>query len=231
MNCLEFRRAILIDPKDFAAALESHAKTCAVCASFRNDQLAFEKELNNTMSVDIPDGLTSRILLAQSTGKVQTQKRHRKLYAIAASFILVIGIMIGAQINPVAQPIEQLVLSHVNTEKKHLQDRLNVKQAKLNTIFSKLNMNVSSSLGTVNYAGNCDIRNKDKGAHIVLQGKNGPVTVLIMPAENITSRRTIADQRFHGVIIPAHRGSIAVVGEHDEVLEPYVQQLGRVIKM
>ncbi len=92
-------------------------------------------------------------------------------------------------------------------------------------------MNVSESLGTVNYAGNCDIRNKQKGAHIVLQGKKGPVTVLIMPAEEVTARRRISDQRFHGVIIPAPRGSYAIVGEHDEALEPYVKQLGRIIKM
>lgn len=231
MNCLEFRRTILINPNDANPALTQHQQTCVSCAAFKKDQLDFELQLKDTINVDVPDGLTSRILLAQSTGKVQTQKRQRRLYAVAASFILVVGIMVGVQLTPVTQPVEQLVLSHVNNETKHLKDQLNVKQEKINKIFSTVNMQVNSSLGTVNYAGNCDIRNKQKGVHLVIQGKNGPVTVLIMPAEKVTTRHSISDQRFHGVIVPAQRGSIAVIGEHDEVLEPYIKQIGRVIKM
>jgi len=231
MNCLKYRRAILIDPNDSTPALAEHAGTCASCAAFKHDQLKFEQQLNETIDVKIPAGLNSRILLAQSTGKVQTQKRHRKLYAVAASFILAIGIMVGVQLNPINEPVGQLVLSHVNNETKHLHDRLNVKQTRVQEIFSELNMKVSASLGTVNFAGNCDIRNKQKGAHIVLQGKNGPVTVLIMPAEKVTTRHAIADNRFHGVIIPAQRGSFAIVGNHNEALEPYVTQLGRIITM
>ena len=231
MNCLDFRRAILIDPNSTDPTLEEHASSCDACASFKRDQLLFEKQMNDTMKVTVPDGLNARILLAQSTGKVQTQKRQRRVYAIAASLVLAVGLMVGVQVNTAFQSVDKLVLSHVWNETKHLQDRLNVKQARLQVIFKNLNMNIRDSLGTVNYAGNCDIRNKQNGAHIVLQGKYGPVTILIMPAETITRRQTISDQRFHGIIIPAPRGSFAIVGEQSEVLAPYVERVGRVIQM
>lgn len=231
MNCLEFRRAILINPRDESTALQEHGIECTACASFKKDQVVFEQKLNDTMNVDIPDGLTAKILLAQSTGKVQTQKRQRRIYSIAAGLILAVGIVVGVQINSSFQPVDELVLAHVKNEAKHLKDRLNIKDAKIKAIFKNLNMTVNESLGTVNYAGNCDIRNNENGAHIVLQGKNGPVTVLIMPAEIISKRQSISDKRFHGVIIPAPRGSFAIIGGHSEILEPYIKQVGRVIQM
>jgi len=231
MNCLEVRRAILVDPQKLSGELLSHLETCNACAAFKEEQLIFEQQLSDTMSITPPEGLASRILLAQSTGQIQTQKRQHRFLAIAASFILAIGVMIAVQINPFSQSVDQLVLAHVNNEVNHLNDKLNVSDAKIQTIFKELNMKVSSPLGQVNFAGNCEMRNKQKGAHLVLQGKNGPVTVLIMPAEQVASKRKISDPRFHGVIVPATRGSFAVVAERNEILEPYVQQLGQVIKM
>jgi len=230
MNCLDARRAILTEPQNLSEALHEHVRSCNACAAFKKDQLIFEQQLVDTMKVEAPEGLASRILLAQSTGKVQLQTKQRRIYAIAASFVLAVGVMIGVQLLPNTQPVEQLVLSHVHNEAKHLKDHLNVGGTKLQTIFSKLNMKVSGTFGKVNYAGNCDIRKRD-GAHLIIQGKFGPVTVLIMPFEKVTKRLEMHDQRFHGVVIPTLRGSFAIVGEHDEILEPYVKQLGRIITM
>lgn len=230
MNCLDYRRTILVDPNNSDTGLLAHMRDCTACASFQHDQLAFEGQLRDTMNVEVPEGLAARILLRQSTGIIQEKRRQHRLYAVAASFVLAIGIVIGVQLNQFTQPLDQLVLAHVNDEPQHLQDRLNIGYTKVQAAFNVLDMTVSGSLGTVNFISNCNIR-KEQGVHIVLQGKYGPVTVLVMPSENLATRRVISDQRFHGIIIPTERGSFAIVGEHKEVLEPYVEQLGRLIKM
>jgi hypothetical protein len=66
----------------------------------------------------------------------------------------------------------------------------------------------------VRYAGVCDIRRRP-GAHLVLAGERGPVTVLLMPDERV-SQRTAARRRPEGVILPVDGGSLAIVGSRGE---------------
>lgn len=81
----------------------------------------------------------------------------------------------------------------------------------------------------MNYASGYTIRNKDKGAHIVLQGETGSVTVLFMPNEAVATRTLVQDERFNGVIVPADQGSYAIIGERDEPLDVIEQRLSDVV--
>jgi len=54
--------------------------------------------------------------------------------------------------------------------------------------------------------------------HMVLQGENGSVTVLLMPGEQIDTRNPVDNGRFSGVIAPTRYCSMAIVGEDGEDL-------------
>jgi len=68
----------------------------------------------------------------------------------------------------------------------------------------------------VRYARLCPFRG-EMVAHFVVQGGNGPVTVLLLPDEQVDGRRPIEENGFVGTIVPLQiGGSIAVVGEPGE---------------
>jgi len=72
--------------------------------------------------------------------------------------------------------------------------------------------------GLITYAQSCIINGKEV-PHLVIQGKNGPVTVLLMPDEMVDGAVKIEGESINGVILPVGNGSIAIIGEEDERLD------------
>ena len=72
--------------------------------------------------------------------------------------------------------------------------------------------------GLITYAQTCVINGK-KVPHLVIQGKNGPVTVLLMPDETVETAVEIEGESINGVILPVGNGSIAIIGEEEESLD------------
>ena len=64
----------------------------------------------------------------------------------------------------------------------------------------------------------CVINGKEV-PHLVIQGKSGPVTVLLMPDEMVDGAQQIEGESINGVILPVGSGSIAIIGEEDERLD------------
>ena len=71
----------------------------------------------------------------------------------------------------------------------------------------------------VTYASPCKINGKTV-PHLVIQGQYGPITILLMPGEEVAETTPLDGANVHGVIIPVGDGSIAIVGAREEVLEP-----------
>lgn len=229
MNCLKFRRSIMVEPDIQEAEVLVHAEGCKTCASFFRKQLDFDKNLRNVAMMPVPEQLASRILLHQRTNVNRQVARQRRWYAVAASIVLAVAVIIGVEQQITSVSVEELVIAHINDEPQHLKDQLNVQQPEFDKVLADIGLKVSSSVGRVNYAGGCNIRNKEKGAHLVLQGNKGPVTVLFMPGETVATRTPIQDKRFHGVIFPAQHGSIAVVGEKGELIEAVEQKINMAV--
>ena len=120
--------------------------------------------------------------------------------------------------------VSELALAHVNNELHHLEDRLDVPLDKVNSVLAKVGAQLQQDLGKVNYAGTCPIR-EHTGAHLVVAGVRGPVTLLFMPGEQLDQRQVLQDQRFSGVVLPTANGSIAIVGERGEPLERLERRL------
>ena len=229
MNCLEFRRSIMVEPGRQETEVLVHVDGCKTCASFFREQLAFEENLRDVAMTPVPDKLASRILLHQGTNISRQQTHQRRWYAVAASIVLAIAVIIGVEQQTVPMSVAQLVMTHINDEPQHLKDQLNIQQPELDKVLADIGLRVSTSLGRVNYVGGCTIRNNEKGAHVVLQGKKGMVTVLFMPGETVTARTQVEGGRFRGIIFPAKYGSVAVVGERGEVIEAVEQKINAAV--
>ena len=71
----------------------------------------------------------------------------------------------------------------------------------------------------ITYAQPCVINGKDV-PHLVIQGQHGPVTILLMPSERVAVATPINGDSVKGVILPFGKGSVAIIGDREELLEP-----------
>jgi hypothetical protein len=187
--------------------------------------MVLEARLQNVMQVDVPDGLASRILLRQSVEHKRAGRMKWSYFAVAASIIFAGVLTVFLQTTPVfEQPIEQLALQHVYAEEKHLADRNNIPLAELNSVLQVANVQFREQNSTIHYAGKCDIRN-DAGAHVVMAGEQGPVTLLFIPGEHVSVRQQLDDAHYKVVVTPIKSGSLAIIGDRAESLLRLEQQL------
>ncbi|MFW2439606.1 MAG: DUF3379 family protein [Arenicellales bacterium] len=89
---------------------------------------------------------------------------------------------------------------------------------------STIDTQAKDNIGKLNYANNCQIR-KNTGAHLIVNGENGPVTVLVMPGEHIDEDINITPRRFDVAIYSTVYGSLAVVGEKGEQIPPIAEKM------
>jgi len=111
-------------------------------------------------------------------------------------------------------------------EPDHLAARHDLGTQRVATVLARLGGGVSGDIGEVWFADVCAIR-KALGAHLVLAGRTGPVTVLVMPGERLSHRLIVVAPGFNGVVLPTSYGSLAVVGRPGETLEDRVATLQR----
>ena len=75
-----------------------------------------------------------------------------------------------------------------------------------------VNMTRNDAPGIVSYAKNCVI-DGESVPHLVVQGKNGPVTVLILPHKDLEAPVSYSRDGLEGVLLPVgESGSIAIIG-------------------
>ena len=210
VNCIDVRRLVATDPGVNISALDDHLRQCAACRKMLEQEQQFNAQLNVAMQVSVPEGLDSRILLRQSTNKAKQQRQFTQWTALAASIAVMAIVLQFTFIQ--TKSVETVVLTHIQDELNHLAERNNVQLGAANSVLQSIGQQLSASIGTINYAGQCKIRRNQPGAHLVLNGSKGPVTVLLMPGEKIQHRRNIRSSAFDGVIVPTQDGSIAIVG-------------------
>jgi hypothetical protein len=227
MNCLGFRRALTLLPASQDAEVLSHRRACADCDAFARRQSAFERTLAEAVKVEVPEGLASRALLVHRVS-LEGAKRVRRRRVGLAAFTAGLGLA-GGWLALRPQPLDRAVLAHIEKEPSHLADRRLLSPAQVNQALAPIGMTVSAEMGPVHYAGTCRIR-RSLGAHLVLPGKKGPVTVLVMPGEPVDGCRPVRDGRFVGIILSAGGGSLAIVGEPGEALDWIESRLRRAVR-
>lgn len=218
MNCLEFRQRVLADPQDTAPDIQRHTDECPSCAGFLAEQRAFEQELAQAIAVDAPARLHERIVLRQT---VQRARSLRQL-AYAASLAIIVAGAIGTF--TWHESVAEAVVGHINSEPDHLYAQSRVDIQTVYTVLNRVGLTLRGDLGEVRYAGNCPI-GRTLGAHLVFAGTHGPVTVLVLPDRPVAARQALRAAGFDGTIIPAARGSVAIVGVPGEALPALEQRL------
>jgi hypothetical protein len=220
MTCEEFRHQLLIDPYCVDAAFRDHARACDECALATEDALRFEKTLYAALDAEAPSPGAPN---PPRHGPAPSRIRYALLFLPLLLVALWLGLRVG--LGPAANgDLGATVIAHIQSEKGHLQAVGTVPWARLRLLFGGLGADANPSVGPVRFAGRCVIGERD-GVHLVLSGERGAVTALFMPGRDTTGQREVAGGGLEGTLVPTGFGSLAVVGEPGEPLEPIARRL------
>lgn len=215
MNCLEFLRALNVDPRHLLLAARQHAENCSDCARRMVKQLNMEATLANTLQVPTPVGMEDRILLATRF----SEKRRLALYAVAASVALTVCVTLGSAF--FAKPTEldmaiEMAIEHVLAEPEHLAETNVVSSTQLNELLAYVGAR-SNTLLPATYANTCNLPN-GKGGHIVLATPYGRVTLVLMPngESGVVKRREM--KGLIAEMYAARQGNYSLIASSDAAL-------------
>jgi hypothetical protein len=212
MNCLEFRRELLVHPQSSDAAFQRHLHECLRCAEAQQRALTFEGQLKSALAIAPPPQLAEAILLRQATAqKVHGQRLRRggALLALAAGVVLAIGIGIRSQ----AQPLPELVVQHLNSEAVVLSMTQPLPETDIRNAFAQLGVHVEHLPAGVSFVACCPVGHY-ASVHLVMPQTNGPVTVLYLTDVAQQARKDFVRDGWLGRSVPLAHGTLVLLA-HD----------------
>jgi len=158
--------------------------------------------------------------------------------AVAAVALLAIGVIFGTLKNSAFIPGGSLagdVVAHINHEPRAISPRpasdvRPVSNHEVTEVLQAAGADMSDIGPIVRYAKLCPFRGT-MVAHFVVQGEAGPVTVMLLPEEQVTGPVAVDEDGFVGTIVPLDiGGSIAVVGAPGESLEQIQREVAAALR-
>ncbi|MEM8982919.1 MAG: DUF3379 family protein [Pseudomonadota bacterium] len=235
--------------EDFDGRAEKIA-SCEKCRAYADAALAFDAKLRAALEVTVPEipmpDLTSPLeatvtnlgaARAEREARKPTSRRPYAFLALAASVVLaaVIGFRFlespTAEIDARPELVAEL-LGHMDHERSAM--RVNTTPASVATVSyvtSTAGTKVDDDIGLISYAHSCVVNGRTI-PHLVIQGKNGPITLLIMPDEPVKQAVPFDDDEFHGVLVPVgETGSVAIIGRKGEPLDDIRESIADKIRL
>ncbi len=221
-TCDDYKQAIAADPT-FEDG-EGHIAACDNCQAYRSEMQAFDQKLVRALTVAVPK-MTLPQLPEIDTVNVTALPTRRRMTApvwLAAAATVLVATFVGIQMTRVdladISLADQLV-AHMDHEPYALQtSNKAVSDKRLARVIPANVATMTHAAGLITYAQSCKI-NGHVVPHLVIQGKRGPITILLMPEEAVDEAQLIDGESIHGFIIPVGDGSIAIIGEKEEQLD------------
>ena len=87
----------------------------------------------------------------------------------------------------------------------------------MQALFATVGAHLQQPIEQMSYAGECVVKGQ-KGLHIVIQEAQGPVTVIVMPGQQIEAMQAFESSGYHGELIPIKGGVVAIVANNMQQL-------------
>lgn len=206
MNCLEFRREVLVDPTRLGDGARAHAAECAACSQFHADTLKLDEIVRTGLSVPLPQGFAQRTARNARAPDVA----RRRFMALAASLVLGTGVGVGAY---VAQRDDPLALAGIDfVIDQEVGAILSSKPSDLSALQSvarALDVQIPR-VGEVRYIGTCPFQGTI-AHHVVIMTPEGKATLLLLPERAVDGKARASARGLRAVVAPAGAGSVAII--------------------
>ncbi|WP_184331467.1 DUF3379 family protein [Povalibacter uvarum] len=214
MNCLEFRRTVGAEPHSAAPEIAQHAAQCPACARYWREMQQMDSLIHRAFAID-----------ADTVARPDASRRRALRFGLAASVMLAIAMAVLWIAYP-RDTLAEEVVQHALHEPGSLRttpDR--VSEMEFVDVLARSGLRLRPGFdGRVSYATNCPFRGREV-PHFVVQTSQGPATVMLLTEEKAVWKPQHFDEEgFRGVIMPAPRGVLAVLGQ-DVPVDQVAQQV------
>lgn len=217
ITCLEFRRQVGAEPSLAGSAIDAHRRECPSCARWQDELRAMDALMARALAVD-----TARLSLPRA--RIPAAASRSRWYAIAASVVVGFAVGIMLLVGGPRESVAREVVDHVMHEPGALASAGPVSPAALAGVLDPEGTRLKPGAGDVTFAARC-VHQGHVVPHLVLRRPSGAVTVLLLRHREVDGPVRFEEQGFAGVVLPAPRGSIAVVGQGISDLDGVARQV------
>ncbi|HSN17964.1 MAG TPA: DUF3379 family protein [Gammaproteobacteria bacterium] len=228
VTCLDVRRILMAEPQRRDMGVAEHLKDCAACANFARELLALDARLEAAFKVPVPEGLEARIAL---DGSLKNRNRPLRPWLALAASVVMVGLLATfawRHDHPSDTTLAVAVVKHIENPEEAgaiKPDRALLHDAAyVEGVMQRAGAGMQGDMDDVTYAQVCLFRG-ERVAHLVVHGANGPVTIMLLRHIHVDKTVPVDEDGFHGVIVPAGKGSIAIVTNNNTPVQPMESEL------
>ncbi|MEP6940428.1 MAG: DUF3379 family protein [Rudaea sp.] len=212
MNCVEFRRQLVVDPHASGAEFVRHRGECARCAAAAERALEFESALQRALAVEPPVQLVESVLLAQATAQRRRRSAVRRvaLFALAASLALAVGVF-GTRVE--ATPLSALAVAHVESEASVLRMVGAVSASEVGAAFAQRGVKLDHVPAGVSFVACCPM-GPHATVHLMMPENDDPVTVIYVVDQRTAQRDDFVRDGWSGRVLPLGSGTLILLARH-----------------
>jgi hypothetical protein len=212
MNCEQLRTVVGAEPNSTNPEVLAHIEQCPDCKRYRDELQAMDRLIYRALAIDAPAEKSAEQVLSR---KVPGPSR---VWRMAASVL--VTVFVGATALWLLTPREsfaQEAITHMKHEQASMvRTSASVDDGQLAKVLAAARLRLKPGATHVSYARNCEFRGQQI-PHLVVQTEQGPFTVLVVTDAPTQRREQINEDGVQGVILPAPRGVIVVLGENAPV--------------
>lgn len=225
MNDQEFHERLWAHPEDDAPEFLDAARSSQERESVWHDARRFNRRVQEiARRVQAPEELRDTLLRIPDQA-ANDDSFIRRILPVAA--VLLLAISIGLYYKPeVNAALANDIFSHIYMEEPFYGDgsmlALADVNARMGTVLDGMRIEPGSAGGNfeVTFAKPCYIA-KQVAMHLVINGKTGPVNLVMIPSQVVDKEMRIADQNYVGTITPTSGGTLVVIGSRQEPIAEY----------
>jgi hypothetical protein len=221
MRCSDYRRSMMVDPRDADPQLQGHRVSCHDCQVYTERLLRFESRLDRALRVAVLP------LPVKSPPQTRLSAVYRQgWWAMAASVLLAV-VVVGALWLSVPGPsLAADVVTHMAGEPDAWRRTdVPVHSSELQDVLRNSHLRLATEAGVVSYASSCEFRGH-RVPHLVIQTASGPVTVMVLVHEPAAKALRFDEGGYRGVIVPVPgHGSLAVLTQESATTSKAIEQI------
>ncbi len=251
MNESDFRLRIYSNPlEDDSEILEltsSDPKLAQIWEETRN----FEQEIQNAVAWATPSaGLMEKLLTLPDNANQHAEvlpdsvaeqhsanDSHFRYFAVAASLLLVLGVVFSLNFSPVSEPSaievafgkeviqhlyhEEVEIDAINAGSNLPQVGMPMIRNAMAPVGAQLGSSGNALAASVRFAKPCVVIPAFESAHLILQGAQGAVNIIVINNSPVSMEYSISDDRFRGIVVPMEKGNLVLIGEANADLTEY----------
>jgi hypothetical protein len=243
MRCADYRRSMMVDPRDSDPQLREHRESCHDCQVYTERLLRFESRLDRALRVALPvhtntpaqadadfPGISAVSVVPLSVKSSPQALRlpvyRRGWWAMAASVLLAVVVAGALWLSVPGPSLAADVVTHMAGEPDAWRRTdVPVPSLELQDVLRNSHLRLTAGAGMVSYASSCAFRGH-RVPHLVIQTASGPVTVMVLVHEREAKLLPFDEGGYRGVIVPVPgHGALAVLTRDSATDSKVIEQI------